>query len=317
MAFVWKWSVRLLGACLVLLLLFALYGGYAYRDHPLRDTEFSRGVSYFDIGPAEIAFRADGLDHGEKTPIILVHAMFFHMGMWDDWVSELAQHRPVYRFDVPGHGLSSLAEDGDYSLQSTMNVLQAFMDHQGIDRAILVGASMGGATLFNFAAEQPARVEKLVLVNSGGLEGHDQADSGGLPDGAYWVLRYLPDWSLNQFVDWLTADNRASAAFKSDFIRNFRNLDTRRGIIGRMQDFKSPETETVLPEVPVPTLVMWGEKNPQLPVAQAERFKTLIERSGNPVALRIYQGAGHLLPVEGVDSALQDLIAFVEPEGNE
>ena len=314
MAFVWKWSMRFLGALLVLLLLFALYGGYAYRDRAVKDTELARGVSYVDVGSAEIAYRADGLNHRGKIPVILVHAMFFHMGMWDEWAPELARSRPVYRFDVPGHGLSSLSQDGDYSLQGTMDALQAFMDHRGIDRAILVGASMGGATLFNFAAEHPDRVEKLVLVNSGGLEGHDQTDSGGLPDGAYWVLRYLPDWSLHQFVDWLTADNRASEEFKSDFIRMFRNLDTRRGIIGRMQDFKSPDTVSVLPEIQAPTLLMWGEKNPQLPVAQAERFKTLIERSGNPVTLRIYAGAGHLLPVEGVSAALQDLVAFVDRE---
>ncbi|WOX06908.1 alpha/beta fold hydrolase [Microbulbifer pacificus] len=317
MAFVWKWTVRFLGAVLALSLLFVLYGGFVYRDHQLRDTEFSQGVSYLNIGPAEIAYRANGLDREGKTPVILLHAMFFHMGMWDDWAEELARNRPVYRFDVPGHGLSSLAEDGDYSLQSTVNALQAFMDHQGIDRAILVGASMGGATMFNFAAEYPQRVEKLVLVNSGGLEGHDKADSSGLPDGAYWVLRYLPDWSLNRFVDWLTADNQASDAFKSGFIQTFRNLDIRRGIIGRMQDFKSPDTEAVLAEIQVPTLVMWGEKNPQLPVAQAQRFKTLIEHDGNPVMLRIYQGAGHLLPAEGMDSPIQDLLAFIDQEGGE
>lgn len=316
-AFLWKWSVRLLIAVLMLLLLFALYGGYAYRDHQLRATEFSRGVSYLNVGPAEIAYRADGMDHTDGTPVILLHAMFFHMGMWDDWARELARSRPVYRFDVPGHGLSSLAEDGDYSLQSTMNTLQAFMDHHGIDKAILVGASMGGATMFNFAAKYPERVEKLVLVNSGGLEGHDKANSSGLPDGAYWVLRYLPDWSLNHFVDWLTADNRASDAFKSGFIHTFRNLDIRRGIIGRMQDFKSPDTETVLAEIQVPTLVMWGEKNPQLPVAQAERFKTLLAHDGNPVTLRIYPGAGHLLPVEGMEPAIQDLLAFVDQENAE
>lgn len=317
MAWVWKWSVRILGAMLALLLLFALYGGYAYRDQALRETEFTRGVSYLDIGSAEIAYRAEGLDHGDETPVILLHAMFFHMGMWDEWADKLAHHRPVYRFDVPGHGLSSLAADGDYSLDSTMKTLEAFMDHHGIDKAILVGASMGGATMFNFAAANPERVEKLVLVNSGGLEGHDQADSGGLPDGAYWVLRYLPDWTLNQFVDWLTAENQASEAFKSGFIQTFRNLDTRRGIIGRMQDFKSPDTETVLPEIQAPTMVMWGEKNPQLPETQAERFKSLIERSGNPVVLRVYQGAGHLLPAEGVDPALLDLIAFIAPEADQ
>ncbi|MFV8783957.1 alpha/beta fold hydrolase [Microbulbifer sp. SA54] len=316
MTVVLKWFLRLLGAILLIVLLFALYGSYAYRDHALKDTEFSRGVSFLDVGPAEIAYRAEGLDHDGETPVILLHAMFFHMGMWDEWARELAHSRPVYRFDVPGHGLSSLAEDGNYSLQSTMNTLRAFMDHHGIERAILVGASMGGATMFNFAAQNPDRVEKLILVNSGGLEGHDQstAENAGLPDGAYWVLRYLPDWSLVQFVDWLTADNNASETFKTDFIRTFRNRNIRRGIIGRMQDFKSPDTESVLPEIPVPTLVMWGEKNPQLPEAQAERFKTLIAQSGNPVELRVYKGAGHLLPVEGVESALQDLLAFVGQE---
>lgn len=311
LALVWKWSRRFLGTLLAFILLFALYGGFAYRDQALRDSNAAREVSFLKTPGAEIAYRADGLDHAEATPVILLHAMFFHMGMWDAWAPELARSRPVYRFDVPGHGLSSLSENGDYSLQSTMNTLQDFMDQKGIDRAILVGASMGGATLFNFAAAHPERVEKLVLVNSGGLEGHDQSDSGGLPDGAYWVLRYLPDWSLVQFVDWLTADNHASESFKSEFIRMFRNIDIRRGIIGRMQDFKSPNTRSVLPSIKVPTLVMWGEKNPQLPVVQAERFKDLIERGGNPVTLRIYPGAGHLLPVEGVDAALHDLVAFV------
>ena len=310
-ALVWKWSRRFLVTLLALLLLFVLYGGFAYRDQALRNGEAVRAVSFLKTSGAEIAYRADGLDHERTTPVILLHAMFFHMGMWDAWVPELARSRPVYRFDVPGHGLSSLSETGDYSLQSTVDTLQEFMDQKGIDRAILVGASMGGATLFNFAAEYPERVEKLVLVNSGGLEGHDQSDSGSLPDGAYWVLRYLPDWSLVQFVDWLTADNAASEGFKSDFIRMFRNLDIRRGIIGRMQDFKSPNTRSVLPRIQVPTMVMWGEKNPQLPVAQAERFKNLIERGGNAVTLRIYPGAGHLLPVEGVDAALHDLIAFI------
>ena len=316
-AFIWRWSLRFLGTLLALLLLFAVYGGIAYRDQPLRNTEAARDVSFLKTQQAEIAYRVDGPTHGDTTPVILLHAMFFHMGMWDAWAPEPARSRSVYRFDVPGHGLSSLAKDGDYSLQSTMNTLRDFMDHQGIDRAILIGASMGGATLFNFAAEHPERVEKLVLVNSGGLEGHDKADSGGLPDGAYWVLRYLPDWSLDYFVDWLTADNRASDTFKTEFIHNFRNLDIRRGIIGRMQDFKSPETLSVLPRIQVPTLIMWGEKNPQLPVAQAERFRALIEGGGSPVALRIYPGAGHLLPVEGVDTALQDLLAFVDQEAGE
>ena len=317
LVFIWKWSRRFLGALLALLLLFIVYGGIAYRDQSLRNSEAARDVAIAKTRHADIAYRADGLNHDGATPVILLHAMFFHMGMWDAWVPELARSRPVYRFDVPGHGLSSLAEDGDYSLQSTMNILQEFMDQQGIERAILVGASMGGATLFNFAAEHPERVEKLVLVNSGGLEGHDQAESGGLPDGAYWVLRYLPDWSLYRFVDWLTADNRASDTFKSNFIHMFRNREIRRGIIGRMQDFKSPDTVSVLPRIQVPTLVMWGEKNPQLPVAQAARFKELIARGGAPVSLRIYPGAGHLLPAEGVDAAMQDLLTFVDQEAGQ
>lgn len=89
MTFVWKWSGRFLGALLIFLVLFVLYGGYAYRDHALRGSEFTRGVSYLDIGSAEIAYRADGLDNEGETPVILLHAIFFDMGMWDPWASEL------------------------------------------------------------------------------------------------------------------------------------------------------------------------------------------------------------------------------------
>ena len=303
-----KFLKRLLQLILFGVIAFLLYGAWAYRD---KQPEIGPGVQFAQLGSANIAYRTDGLEHSDQTPIVMVHHMFYHMGMWDEWADELALTHPVYRFDVAGHGLSSEDSNEDYSLKATMATLDAFLDHHNLDRVVLVGASMGGATSFNYAAAIPDRVEKLVLVNSGGLEGHDDADSAGAPGWIYWILRYLPNWALDDFVDWTAAGNDTGKDFKKQFRENFRAPGTRRGILGRMNDFKSPDTADVLPLVQAPTLIMWGADNPQLPVHQAEDFRALLAQGIAPVTVKIYPGAGHVLAAENIPGALHDLIEFI------
>ena len=191
-----------------------------------------------------------------------------------------------------------------------MDVLGAVVELTGAESVDLVGSSMGGATALNYAAANPDQIERLVLVNSGGLEGHDAADSGGVPDGAWWVLRYLPDMALDYFVNWTAGGNDTGNEFRDHFRQTFRAPDVRRGIIGRMQDFKSPTTAEALGQITVPTLIQWGGDNPQLPPAQALAFSDLLTQAPCKQT-EVYANAAHMLPIEGHKAPLDDLIAFL------
>ncbi len=79
--------------------------------------------------------------------------------------------------DLPGYGLSDTPA-GTYTTEDYARFLGRFMDMLGIERAALVGLSLGGAVVLRFALDVPARVERLILVGSYGLQ--ERAPGGAL-----------------------------------------------------------------------------------------------------------------------------------------
>ena len=116
------------------------------------------GVARF--GQSEIYYELAG--SGEPT-IILLHGGMLDRRMWDEQFELLAKTYRVLRYDASAHGDSVLPPDvyWDHAdLRELMNTLE-------IDRAILVGLSLGGKTAISLALEDPERVEAIVAVSSG------------------------------------------------------------------------------------------------------------------------------------------------------
>jgi 4,5:9,10-diseco-3-hydroxy-5,9,17-trioxoandrosta-1(10),2-diene-4-oate hydrolase len=106
---------------------------------------------------------------GERgTALILLHGAASSIEVWTHNINVLAQHHRVYAFDMVGSGFSDKPK-AEYSLDYQVQFLQEFLDTLGIDRATLIGNSMGGSIALKFALLSPDRVEKLVLVSSLGL----------------------------------------------------------------------------------------------------------------------------------------------------
>jgi 2-hydroxy-6-oxonona-2,4-dienedioate hydrolase len=105
---------------------------------------------------------------GEGEPLVLVHAGIADGRMWDAQVVTFSRRYRVIRHDMRGFGRSPMVA-GPYSHHAD---LRALLDALEVERAAFVGCSMGGATVIDFALENPERVEALVLVGSavGGFE---------------------------------------------------------------------------------------------------------------------------------------------------
>src|SRR4051812_12426768 len=107
-----------------------------------------------------------GEEHGEATPVVLLHGLtatrrYVVMG---SRALERSGHR-VVTYDARGHGASTGAEDPDaYDYDDLVEDLRAVMDDRGIDRAVLVGASMGAHTAVRMALDHPERVAGLVIA---------------------------------------------------------------------------------------------------------------------------------------------------------
>ena len=143
---------------LLALLIVVGCGGTAQTPMVEEPIEVEIGIARF--GQSEIYYEITG--QGEPT-VILMHGGMLDCHMWDEQFELLAITHRVLRYDASAHGQSTLPPDvyWDFAdLRELMNMLE-------IERAVLVGLSLGGKTAIDLALESPERVEAIVAVSTG------------------------------------------------------------------------------------------------------------------------------------------------------
>lgn len=108
---------------------------------------------------------------GEGYPFVLIHGGLVHSGFWDDQFGAFARHYRVIRYDARGHG-ESVAQPGPFYHHHDLRELLVFL---GVERAHVVGLSIGGGVALDLALERPETVSGLVLVGAG-VEGYPDSE---------------------------------------------------------------------------------------------------------------------------------------------
>jgi pimeloyl-ACP methyl ester carboxylesterase len=105
---------------------------------------------------------------GGELAVVFIHGLG---GRAEQWAALLEAAGPVLRavaFDLPGHGLSDRAADGDYSIPAAAAAVGAVLDALGLRHSVLVAHSLGAAAAIEYADRHPQRVAGLLLVDPGG-----------------------------------------------------------------------------------------------------------------------------------------------------
>src|SRR6266513_4731071 len=105
---------------------------------------------------------------GSGPPVVLIHGMVNSSRHWEEVALRLADRYTVVAPDLIGHG-DSAAVRGDYSIGAHAASIRDMLAVIGIERATIVGHSLGGGVAMQFFYQFPQRVERMVLVSSGGL----------------------------------------------------------------------------------------------------------------------------------------------------
>ena len=108
------------------------------------------------------------VDSGSGPVVLFIHGILGSQRQWSHLVDRVDDEHRVVVPDLFGHG-ESAKPTGDYSLSSHAATLRDLLDHLGIERVTLVGHSLGGGIAMQFYYLFPDRVDRLVLVSSGGL----------------------------------------------------------------------------------------------------------------------------------------------------
>ena len=285
------------------------------KNIPVQELEnkyYPSGSKTLDIGGQQVRYR----DEGQGPVLVLIHGVCASLNTWDGWAEELADDFRVIRLDLPGFGLSPLADAGIYERQRAVALIDAMAQTLGLERFSLAGNSLGGYLSWIYAYAHPEKVEKLILVDSAGFQLK-------MP----WMLKFASTWPFSMFsrhmmprfmmadaVEQVYGDpDRIPAGVKeryfelamrpggkSDYVEIFKML-------GRK--FSQPDVSDGIAEISVPTLVMWGDKDTWIPYPeQVENWRRALPQA----KLIIYQGAGHIpmeeMPVETARDAREFLL---------
>ena len=239
---------------------------------------------------------------GEGPTLLLIHGIGGDWRTWEPVLDGLARQHHVVAVDLPGHGRSSKGP-GDYSLGALASSLRDLGGVQGIERATVIGHSLGGGVAMQFAYQFPERCERLVLVSSGGL-GPDVGlvlRLATLPGSELFLSLTAP--AARSLINLADSAGRAlrirPAAEAEHYARAFAALaepDTRaaflgtlRGVVGTRGQLVDARDRLYLAQH-MPTLIVWGEHDAVLPVDHGHAAKEAMPGS----RLEIFEGAGHL-----------------------
>jgi len=258
---------------------------------------------------------------GSGPPVVLIHGMINSSRHWEAVARRLARSHTVIAPDLIGHG-DSATPRGDYSLGAHAASIRDLLAAIGVERASIVGHSLGGGVAMQFFWQFPSRVERLALVSSGGLgrEVSPLLRTVALPGmsavlGAAAHRRVLGAMDagaerLGERGVYLRAVARAlrpleQPGAREAFVHTLRSVIDVRG-----QRVSATDRLYLLSRMP--TLIVWGERDHTIPIEHGRaaheavphsRFATLPRAAHFP----------HLEDPEGLSDVLLDFLATTQP----
>jgi pimeloyl-ACP methyl ester carboxylesterase len=261
---------------------------------------------------------------GEGPVLLLIHGMAGTCENWRSVIEPLARNHTVIAPDLPGHGLSA-GGPGDYSLGNLASGLRDLLLVLGHERATLVGHSLGGGIAMQFSYQFPEMVERLVLVSSGGLglEVSPVLRAAALPGADLFIAatattgqkiggaigRGLSKVGMKPAADVAEVARGYGSLAEPDRRKAF--LATLRSVVGTEGQRVSATDRFYLAEA-VPVLIVWGARDPIIPVGHGEDAHRALPGS----RLEIFDGVGHLPQIEQPSrfiTVLEDFLAETEP----
>jgi pimeloyl-ACP methyl ester carboxylesterase len=296
--------------------------GYGVTASPdWRETDWARELKQIDVDGVPINYVDVGSESGDEEPAVLVHGLG---GQWQNWlenIPRLALDRRVVALDLPGFGLTpGPPEDDRITIPRFGQYVNGLCDRLRLGEIDLVGNSMGGYIAAEVAIQFPERVSRLVLVSAAGISSAETLQAPILTFGrvataiatnsaarhrrlaARPVTRHFSLALVARYPRLLKPDLAYEGFFKGAGKPGFD--DALRASLD--YDFRDR-----LPEVKVPTLIVWGEKDSIIPVRDADEYERLIEDSRKIVM----KDTGHI-PMAERPAAFNDvLVDFLAETG--
>jgi pimeloyl-ACP methyl ester carboxylesterase len=245
-------------------------------------------VDFVEAGGLELAYRRAGAG----PPLVLVHGAAEDSRSWHRQLVGLADELTVVAWDEPGAGRSSDLPE-DYRLADYADALAALIETLGLGPAHVAGLSWGGTVVLELYRRHPAHVATLILVDTyAGWRGSlPAAEVDARVAGAREIIAASHQHVDTQFPGLFAGGPPLELVDLLSAIAADVRPATLRRQLGLMAE---ADLRDVLPQVSVPTLLIWGRQDVRSPLGVAHQFEQAIPDT----ELVVIEGAGHLSHLE-------------------
>jgi pimeloyl-ACP methyl ester carboxylesterase len=254
--------------------------------------------------------------HGEGPPLLLISGLGYSMWQWHRMVPYLEKYFQVMTLDNRGVGKTDKPA-GPYTAQMLAADIVGLLDASNIDKAVVMGHSMGGFIAQAMALEFPQKVSKLILAstNFGGPrhvpvtpealavlsdvtgDPMTRLRNGIIVSTAPGFAEKNPEL-IQAWLDWRAANPLDLAGYQAQMG------------IGVALLAEAAAFEHRMPNISVPTLILFGAHDKVVPLTNADLLAKQIPGS----QIRILPDAGHFFPIEVPEEAAQAVLEFVKQE---
>jgi pimeloyl-ACP methyl ester carboxylesterase len=248
----------------------------------------------------------------EAPAVVMLHGFGDSLLGWEPWAESLQTQFRVIRIDLPGAALTGPDPTGDYSDERAVQILLALMDQLGVAKASFIGHSMGGRIAWRFASDQPQRVDRLVLLAPDGFAspGFEYGKPPDFGPGLGLMRFVLPRVAVRMSLKPAYADPSHITDEDVDRLWHLvRAPGVRGALLDRLKGWVPQDPTARLTRITAPTLLLWGEQDGMIPVANAQDYLKAM-----PTArLVTLPGVGHLPQQEAPAASLPAVRAFLAP----
>ncbi|HEY0100573.1 MAG TPA: alpha/beta hydrolase [Pyrinomonadaceae bacterium] len=235
----------------------------------------------------------------DAPPVLLIHGFCASNFVWSETLVPLAEAGfRVIAPDLIGFGFSGKPEGGAYTIETQARMICGLMDALGIERAVLVGSSYGGAVAAVCALDHASRVERLVLV--GAVSNDDVPRRVWLRLAASPVVGEVISPVLLDARRLVKRRLRRTYAAQNNLLfdeeritahqRPLLAANTHRAILRTLRSWSAERIELEAARITQPTLLVWGAHDSEVPLSSGKRLHELIEGS----RLLVFPNCGHL-----------------------
>ena len=260
-------------------------------------------MPFVSVGPQNVHYQLTG---PSGAPVLLaIHSLGASSHLFDRLAALLEPRLRVLRFDLPGHGLSSISgAESAASIAALALGAAGLLDALSLPRVHALGVSIGGQIALQLAASAPARVDRLVLCATASrigsrelwLERMNAVSSGGLAAVADAVLER-----------WTSAGFRERAPAEAAGLRALLMSTSPAGYVAACAALRDADLRPECARVSAPTLVVAGERDVAIPVASARELSDSIPGA----RFEVVAGAGHLPVFEAPEAVAARVLEFL------